>query len=139
MNQRWPSPVEPSCEEARTLDAAIRHARRVGLQFPPKAVAIFWTDDELTACGRQCDGMTYPFERPVRVYLKRGLSPDRLLRVALHELLHSWDSLRWGMANGTQDEARAEIFVSFVLEAIGHAEALNLPVPRWTDHLDGAL
>lgn len=142
MSEPIHAPARPSEDEDRILASAIRHARLVGLTFPPKVVEIFWTDDELTACGRQCDGMTYPFERPIRIYIRCGLPADRLFRICLHELLHAWDSLRWGMANAAQDEARAEIFVEFAmapLEALGRGERPEFPLAQWDDHLGRAL
>ena len=138
-----PQPVEPSTEELGILHSAIRHAQLCGVRFSPKVVEIYWVAQPLTARGYPVQGVTYALERPLHVYLTRGLPSDVLFRVCLHELSHCWDAVclrelshRWDLPGLAYDEGerRAERFVAFAmapLDALSRGEVPQFPLPQW--------
>lgn len=97
--------VRPTAREERVFADAVAFARTLGLRVPPGVCEVYWVISE----PHEYPGMTYHRERPVRVYLKRGLSSDALLETVFHELQHVSDAQYPDMERW-QREDRAERF-----------------------------
>src|SRR5437899_869471 len=80
--------VHPTAREERVFREAVAFARTLGLRVPPRFCEVYWVRGE----AHEYPGITYHLERPVRVYLRQGLSGVELLTLVWHELQHVHDA-----------------------------------------------